>query len=76
MMELTPQVLQIGVTKKESDARYIVGCGKDDYLCEEEMMYTCVKRRRCLFVRRGDDVYLCEEEEMCIFVKRRRCLCM
>ena len=48
----------------------------DDYFCEEEKMVICVKRRWCLFVRRGDDVYLCEEEKMCIFVKRRRCLCM
>ena len=53
MMELTPQVLQIGVTKKESDARYIVGCGKDDYLCEEEKLFMYVKRRRCAFLRRG-----------------------
>ena len=57
MMELIPQ--WIGVTKKSPLLR-----GEDVYLCEEEKICTCVKRRRCVLVRRGEDVYLCEEEKV------------
>ena len=31
------------------------------YLCEEEKLFICVKRRRCLYI-----VYACEEEKMLI----------